>query len=91
LAAASPATVPPDSDELQAQNRAKIARQSFSFHLAAWNECVPRSAGFRFILRRFTGNRWNPDEMITTGALDLPAGICFVASQVLLAMGTIKF
>jgi hypothetical protein len=59
--------------------------------LARWNEGGPGFAGFWLVFLRFTGDGGDANQVIATGALDLPAGIRRVAGQMLFAVRTFKF
>ena len=59
--------------------------------LARWNVGGPGLAGFGFIFLRFAGNGGDSNQVIATGTLDLPAGVCRIAGKMLLTVGAFKF
>lgn len=62
-----------------------------SLGLRRGNMSCPSHAGLRLLLRGFARHRGNADEMIASGALNLPARELFVTGEVLLAMRAFKF
>lgn len=56
-----------------------------------WNVSGPGHSGFWFVLGGLARHGWDVDQVIASGALDLPARVLFVTRQMLTAVGTFKF